>query len=671
MNTERKRRLRDVVFGPPRDPLAPETRKHIALIALLAWIGIGADGLSSSAYGPAEAFVALGDHSQLALYLAIATAFTVFVISLAYNQVIELFPNGGGGYKVATRLVGPHAGLVAGSALIVDYVLTIAISAASGVDAIFSLLPTVHQVVKLEAAIGVVALLIYLNLRGVRESILLLAPIFIGFCVTHFALIAYGIASHGDGLLPEVRATLAETDELAGNVGWFFVLALFLKAYSLGGGTYTGIEAVSNNVNMLREPRVRTGKWTMFLMAASLSLTAAGIILLYLLWDVQPSRTGETLNAVVFGDIIASLGYGEASSHALLVVVLVFEGALLFVAANTGFLGGPAVLANMAVDRWVPNQFSALSSRLVTRNGVLLMGAAALAVLVWTEGYVSLLVVLYTVNVFITFALSLLGLTIHWWKQRRDVAHAHRRLALAAFALAIVVSILGVIVVERFLQGGSVTLVITASVVGVGLLIRRHYSRIRERTVALERGRRWQMHDLPGPPHPLQPSAPTAVFLVGASRALGLHTVERVEALFPGHFQNFVFVSVGTVDSEAYGSEQSLRTLQYQTRAVLDALVNYAQCHGKGACWFDGYGADRLRELERLALEVRDQFPNSVYFANRLVFEHDTWWTRWLHNQTPLAMQRLLNLHGLELVILPVMLDGRVLPAAPAVAAHV
>ena len=142
-------------------------------------------------------------------------------------------------------------------------------------------------------------------------------------------------------------------------------------------------------------------------------------------------------------------------------------------------------------------------------------------------------------------------------------------------------------------------------------------------------------------------------------------------SLFPGHFRNFVFVSVGTVDSEAYGSEQSLRTLQYQTRAVLDALVNYAQCHGKGACWFDGYGADRLRELERIALEVRDQFPNSVYFANRLVFEHDTWWTRWLHNQTPLAMQRLLNLHGLELVILPVMLDGRTPAASPAVTAGV
>jgi len=656
MTSERKNRLRDVVFGAPRDPMAPETRKHIALVAFLAWIGIGADGLSSSAYGPAEAFTALGPHNQLALYLAVATAFTVFVISLAYNQVIELFPNGGGGYKVATKLVGPYAGLVAGAALIVDYVLTIAISAASGIDALFSLLPPVHQVVKLEAAVAVVVLLIYLNLRGMRESISLLAPIFIGFCLTHFALIGYGIWAHGDGLRVEVRETIQETHALAGQSGWFFVVALFLKAYSLGGGTYTGIEAVSNNVNMLKEPRVRTGKWTMFLMALSLSVTAAGIILLYLLWNVQPSASGETLNAVVFGSIIANLGFDSHTSHLVLVVVLVFEGALLFVAANTGFLGGPAVLANMAVDRWVPNQFSALSSRLVTRNGILLMGAAALAILVWTKGYVALLVVLYTVNVFITFALSLLGLTRYWWQQRRDVPRARNRFLLAAFALLITLSILVVIVVERFLQGGIVTLFITSAVVATGLLIRRHYSRVREMADALGRSMRWSWHDLQGEPPVIDPAQPTAVFLVSANRGLGLHTIERVEALFPDHFRNFVFVSVGTVDSESFGSEQSLRTLQYETRASLDGLVNYAQVHGKGACWFDAYGADRLAELEKLALTVRDTFPHSVFFTNRLVFEKERWWNRLLHSETPLAMQRLLNLHRLELVILPVTL---------------
>ena len=500
MSPQSQRRLRDVLLGPPRDPMAPDTRKHMALAAFLAWIGIGADGLSSSAYGPAEAFIALGTHSQLALYLAVATAFTVFVISLAYNQVIELFPNGGGGYKVATRLVGPYAGLVAGSALVVDYVLTIAISVASGVDALFSLLPPAHQLVKLEVQLAIVVLLIYLNLRGMRESIRVLAPIFVGFVITHFFLIAYGIVAHGPALRAEIDLTIRETHDLAGQAGAFFVVALFLKAYSLGGGTYTGIEAVSNNVNMLKEPRVRTGKWTMFLMALSLSITAGGIILLYLLWDVQPSHTGQTLNAVVFGDIIDNLGLNGSTSHALLICVLVFEGALLFVAANTGFLGGPAVLANMAVDRWAPNQFASLSSRLVTRNGILLMGVAALAILSWTRGYVALLVVLYTVNVFITFTLSLLGLTIYWWRQRRDDELARRRLVLSASALLITASILVVIIIERFLQGGIVTLFITSVVVAGGVLIRRHYARVRGLAQNLERTHPWRIRELPGEP---------------------------------------------------------------------------------------------------------------------------------------------------------------------------
>ena len=133
-------KLQTMLFGPARDPLSPETRQHITLVAFFAWVGLGADGLSSSAYGPEEAFKALGTHVHLSLYLALATAFTVFLISLAYNQVIELFPSGGGGYKVATALLGPYAGLVSGAALIVDYVLTIAISVASGVDAVFSVL---------------------------------------------------------------------------------------------------------------------------------------------------------------------------------------------------------------------------------------------------------------------------------------------------------------------------------------------------------------------------------------------------------------------------------------------------------------------------------------------------------------------------------------------------
>src|ERR671922_1383746 len=138
---ERRMSLRGILFGKPKDPLDPTVFHQISLAAFLAWVGLGADGLSSSAYGPEEAYLALGTHTFLALPLAILMALTVFIISASYNHVIELFPTGGGGYLAATKLLGPKTGLVAGCSLVVDYVLTITISVASGVDALFSFLP--------------------------------------------------------------------------------------------------------------------------------------------------------------------------------------------------------------------------------------------------------------------------------------------------------------------------------------------------------------------------------------------------------------------------------------------------------------------------------------------------------------------------------------------------
>src|SRR5271168_5130793 len=142
------RKIASWLVGRPRDALDPGARSHMALAAFVAWVGLGADGLSSANYGPEEAFLALGANTHLAIYLAIAISLTVFLISLGYNEVIALFPSGGGGYKVATTLIGPYAGLVSGAALIVDYALTIAISVASGVDALFSLLPLGFQTFK-------------------------------------------------------------------------------------------------------------------------------------------------------------------------------------------------------------------------------------------------------------------------------------------------------------------------------------------------------------------------------------------------------------------------------------------------------------------------------------------------------------------------------------------
>src|SRR3990167_3279158 len=163
------KKTKQLLFGHPLNPFNPTILRHVSLVAFLAWVGLGADGLSSSLYGPEEAYIALGVHTDFALYIAIATAITVFVISLGYNQVIELFPSGGGGYKVASQLLGSHLGLISGAALIVDYVLTIAVSTASGMDAVFSLLPHKLLPYKLFSEAMLIILLMMLNLRGMKE----------------------------------------------------------------------------------------------------------------------------------------------------------------------------------------------------------------------------------------------------------------------------------------------------------------------------------------------------------------------------------------------------------------------------------------------------------------------------------------------------------------------
>ena len=171
--------IKSLLLGKPKDPLDPKVFHQVSLVAFLAWVGLGADGLSSSAYGPEEAYLALGERFFLALPLALLMALTVFVISASYSQIIELFPTGGGGYLVATKLLGPKLGLVSGSALIVDYMLTITISVASAGDQIFSFLPTSTQGFKLTIEFGLIFFLIYLNLRGTRESVVFLLPIFL------------------------------------------------------------------------------------------------------------------------------------------------------------------------------------------------------------------------------------------------------------------------------------------------------------------------------------------------------------------------------------------------------------------------------------------------------------------------------------------------------------
>jgi amino acid transporter len=648
--------LRQFVVGAPLDPLSQRTRHHLALVAFFAWVGLGADGISSSCYGPEEAFKALGAHTHLGLYLAFATALTVFVIALAYNQVIELFPTGGGGYRVASRLLGPYAGLCAGAALLVDYVLTIAISVAAGVDALFSLLPVGLLTWKLPAALAIVAVLLVLNLRGMKEAIRVLLPVFLGFIVTHAVLVVYGILAHAGEFGRIVPEAVDETRATISMMGFAPMAAFLLLAYAQGGGTYTGLEAVSNNVNVLAEPRIKTGKLTMLYMAISLAFTAGGIILVYLLWDARPVH-GQTLNAVAFGAVLREMGFDTAFGHkSAMFVVLALEAGLLFVAANTGFLGGPAVLANMAVDSWVPHKFRYLSTRLVTENGIVVLGAAALAVLLWTGGSVTLLVVLYSISVFLTFAIALFGLCVYWWRHRGD-RHGVRRLALSALGFSVCAGILALLAYQRFDEGGWATLAIVGALVGVCLAVRRHYDFTKLQLHHLDA----QFENIPfgsiSTPPALDPQAPTAVFLVGSSRGGGLHALLWVQRMFPEHFRNFVFINARAVDAQSYGGAQDMEAMKVEANVALKYFENFCHSNGLASKTYLAFGTDPIDGFVALCERVRDDFPNAIFFTSKLIFERDNFLARLLHNQAALVLQQRLHMGGMQLVILPMKVE--------------
>ncbi len=541
------KKARRALIGAPRDVRDSSLFHKLSLIPVLAWIGLGADGLSSSSYGPEEAFRTLGAHAYLAVFLAFATALTVFIISYAYSRIIEHFPHGGGGYIVATHTIGEKAGVISGCALLVDYMLTITVSLVSCADALFSFLPMSLHHYKIGFVILLIVLLVVLNARGVKESVLFLAPIFMIFVLTHMVLLGYGILSHTSNLQPVAGGIHSNLSHDLGAIGIVGVLALILRAYSMGAGTYTGIEAVSNGLQIMREPKVRTGKRTMAYMASSLAITAGGLFVCYLLWGVHPEE-GRTLNAILAGAMFRNWPLGNL----LALVTILSEGALLLVAAQTGFIDGPRVMANMAIDAWLPRRFSSLSERLTMQNGVVLMGAAALILLIYTQGSIGALVVMYSINVFLTFSLSTFGMARFAIRNRKTEAKWRRDLAIQVVGFIMCVTILSITIYEKFTEGGWVTLLITSAVIGLCYLVKRHYETVKRSIRELDDILMGIPANETANTDPLDAHEPTAVLLTAGFNSFGLHTLLSIVRYFPNLYKNFIFVSVAEIDSGSF-----------------------------------------------------------------------------------------------------------------------
>ena len=395
----------------------------------------------------------------------------------------------------------------------------------------------------------------------------------------------------------------------------------------------------------------------MRLMAISLAFMAAGLMIAYVLYNVA-HEPGKTLNATLFENITKS--WGTFGTY-FVIATLISEAGLLFVAAQTGFIDGPRVLANMALDRWVPTKFATLSDRFVTQNGILIMGVSALIMVSLTQGSVEHLVVLYSIAVFITFILSQAGMVRHWWEAKTKVKDWKRRLIINGVGLLMTIVILISVIVVKFTEGGWVTLLIIGAFAGVVLIIRRHYDYVS----GLIRELNAKIINSPESIHIIKNDTPgkvsledkTAVLLVNGFNGLGMRALSSIFELFGGIYKNFVFIQIGVIDAGVFKGVDEIKELQAMVTKDIDEYVKLVSSYGYYAESFTSIGTDVVAEITKLAPDILEKFPNAVFFGGQIVIPNESILSRWLHNYTVFASQKKLYAECIPFVVLPIRVD--------------
>ena len=430
---------------------------------------LASDNLSSSAYATEEIIRALviagavGVAVPLSYAIPIALAIGVLtaIVAISYGQTLHAYPTGGGAYTVAKENLGVTSGLIAGSSLLVDYVLTVAVSVAAGIAAITSAVPSLYSH-RVGLSLLTIALILVANLRGVRETASVFAgPVYL-FLGSAFLLIVAGFLRYAMGGLPEAPPMASEALPVIWNYATVFLL---LHAFASGCAALTGIEAVANGVTMFRPPVARNAAKVLYILAALLTVLFLGITVLTYLYGVAP-REDQT--------ILSQLGravFGQG------IVYFVFQAAtmsILVLAANTSFSGFPRLGSVMAQDRFLPRQLANLGDRLVFSNGMILLSLAAAFLIVLFQADVHLLIPLYMVGVFIAFTLSQAGMVIHWLRSK-EANFRRLRIAVNAFGAFTTGFVLIVVATVKFLEGAWVILLAIPLYVLLCLRVRRHY----------------------------------------------------------------------------------------------------------------------------------------------------------------------------------------------------
>jgi amino acid transporter len=399
-------KIKRLLIGRPLKSDEMHTQKLNKLKGLAV---LSSDALSSVAYGPEQILIVLVTAGSMALWYALPISVAILVLLIAlvlsYRQIIYAYPRGGGAYMVAKENLGVNFGLTAGGSLLVDYVLTVAVSVSAGTEAITSAVPALHAHHVLVAVLIVVAITI-LNLRGITDSATLLSyPVYF-FVITMFIVIAAGLFGALTGRIAPMHTHAAIGTPVAG-VGLFFLL----RAFSSGCSALTGVEAISNAVPSFKEPAPKNAARTLLMMGGILATLLAGIVLSSYWYGISPSSEQTVLSQ------LASTLFGRGAFYYLIQAATAL---ILVLAANTGYSAFPMLAYNMANDKFMPRPFKVRGDRLGYSNGIITLGLLSILMIILFQGTTANLIPLYAVGVFIPFSLSQTGMIVHWLKSKPD-----------------------------------------------------------------------------------------------------------------------------------------------------------------------------------------------------------------------------------------------------------
>jgi len=458
-------RLRQVVFGRR---LANEEEVGERLSKTKALAIFSSDAISSSAYATEEILrvlvIAGAGALLLSVQVAIAIALLLAVVSVSYRQVCRAYPNGGGAYIVARTNLAPIFGLIAAAALLIDYVMTVAVSTAAAIAQIQSVIPAAYDV-RIEIAFVSISLITIANLRGLRESGNIFAVptyLFVGLALAIVAIGAVRIASGN------ATPIAAEHDAVPFGTEALGVL-LLLKAFAGGSVALTGVEAIANGVPAFKPPEAKNAADTMTIMSILLAVLFVGLTIFAVAFGLRPTEEGgpsviALAARTAFGDG-SPLFYAFAASTAL----------ILFLAANTSFNAFPRLAAILSEDGYMPRQFSFRGDRLAYSWGIVLLAAIAFGLLWAFGGDTHALIPLYSVGVFLCFTLSQLGMVKHW--RRVKEAGWRWRLGVNATGGILTAVVLGIVVFEKFQAGAYLVVILVPVLVAMMLFINRQYAR--------------------------------------------------------------------------------------------------------------------------------------------------------------------------------------------------